>query len=99
VAGDGSDELGIRLLLAVARLGEADLFGWWNSRGFSEAGRYVLGGAFPRTWVADALELAVLSAAARHEHELKRPTAIHLFSDQFPWKRLAHHWLAGQAVA
>jgi hypothetical protein len=85
--------LGVRLLLAVARLGEADLFGWWNSRGFSEAGRYLLGRSFPRTWSVNALQLAVVSAAARHEEELKRPSAVHLFSDQLPFKRLVGQWL------
>jgi hypothetical protein len=75
-----------------------DLFGWWNSRGFSEAGRYVLSGTFPRTWPVSALQLAVVSAAARHEDDLKRPSAVHLFSDQLPFKRLATHWLGEQKL-
>jgi hypothetical protein len=92
-------DVGVRLLLAVARLGEADLSGWWNSRGCSEAGQYVLGGAFPRTWPVTALQLAVVSAAIRHDDELKRPSAVHLFSDQLPFKRLAIHWLGEQKLA
>jgi hypothetical protein len=56
----------------------------------------VLGGAFPRTWPVSALELAVLSAAFRHDEALSRPSAVHLFSDQLPFKRLALHWLAEQ---
>jgi hypothetical protein len=93
------DEVGVRLVLGVSRLGEADLFGWWGSRGCSEAGRYVLGGAFPRTWAVSALQLAVISAALRHEEELKGPKAVHLFSDQLPFKRLALHWLGEQKLA
>jgi hypothetical protein len=93
------DETTVRLVLGVARLGETDLFGWWSSRGCSEAGRYVLGGAFPRTWAVSALHLAVLAASLRHQEELNRPNALHLFSDQLPFKRLALHWLGEQKLA
>lgn len=88
-----------RLVLAVARLGEADLFGWWRSRGLSEAGAYVLGSALPRTWAWSALEADVLSAALRHDQGLGRATAIHLFSDRLPAKRWAMSWLWEQKIA
>jgi len=94
-----SEENCVKLLLAVARLGEADLFGWWQSRGFSEAGEYVLAGAFPRTWNWSALEGAVLSAARRHAEVLARETAVHLFSDQLPVKAWALAWLREQKTA
>jgi hypothetical protein len=94
---DGSLDV-VRLVLGVARLGEVDLFGWWHSRGFSEAGAYVLGGALPRTWTLSALEAAVLSAAARHRDLFQRRTALHLFSDELPAKRLALSWLRTQKV-
>ncbi len=99
MTGSVSNLLQIHMLLAVARLGEMDLLGWWNSRGFSEAGQYVLGGAFPRTSLLSGLELAVVAAAARHDDDLKRATAVHLFSAQFPFKRLAIHWLGEQKLA
>jgi|LJSS01.1.fsa_nt_gb hypothetical protein len=86
------------LTLGVARLGEADLFGWWRSRGLSEAGRFVLGNGFPRTWRLAALEGAVLSAAFRHEEVLGRPDALHIFSDELPARRLALSWLRERKV-
>jgi hypothetical protein len=89
----------VKLLLAVARLGEADLFDWWRSRGLAQAGEYVLGSAFPRTWQWSALEGSVLSAARRHEEVLGRPTALHLFSDRLPAMRYAIGWLREQKVA
>lgn len=88
----------VKLLLGVARLGDADLFGWWQSRGLTKAGEYVLGGAFPRTWNWTALEGAVLSAARRHEEALSKDTAIHLFSDQLPVKGWALSWLQEQKI-
>lgn len=86
----------IDLVLGVARLGEAGLRGWWQSHGLDQAGQYVLGGSFPRTWLCAALELAVASAKRRHEEMLGRPTALHLFSDELPFHRLTRAWLAEQ---
>lgn len=88
----------IRLTLAVARLGEADLFGWWRSRGLTETGRFVLGSGLPRTWRLAAMEGAVLSAATRHEEMFGRPDALHLFSDELPAKRLTLSWLRERKV-
>ena len=59
------------------RLGEAGLRGWWQSHGLDQAGQYVLGGSFPRTWRCAALELAITSAKRRQEEMLGRPTALH----------------------
>jgi hypothetical protein len=89
----------VRLVVGIARLGEASLRGWWQSHGLDQAGRYVLGGAFPRTWRSAALELAVASAKRRHEEMLGRSTALHLFSDELPFRRLASAWLAEQKTA
>jgi hypothetical protein len=89
----------IEMVLGVARLGETGLRGWWQSHGLDQAGRYVLGGAFPRTWRCAALELAIASAKRRHEDVLGRPTALHLFSDELPFRRLASAWLAEQKTA
>jgi hypothetical protein len=87
------NELALRLVLGVARLGESDLRDWWRSKALSAVGEYVLGGMFPRTWVLTALELDVLSAKARHEEALRRQTALHIFSDQLPFQALAISWL------
>ena len=86
--------LEIALVLGVARLGETDLRGWWRSRGFGQAGRYILGRAFRTTWRHAAMELDIVSAARLHDEALGRPTALHLFSDQLPFRRQALAWLA-----
>lgn len=88
----------IRLVLGVARLGERDLCGWWRSHGLSTTGGYVLPGIVRRTWPLAALELDITSAARRHQDVFHRPSALHLFSDQLPFRRLAADWLAGQKL-
>jgi hypothetical protein len=87
--------LTVRAVLGIARLGETDLFGWWQSRGLGVTSEYVLGGALPRTWMLSALELDVVSASIRHNEALPRQTAIHLFSYEMPAKRWALGWLRG----
>ncbi|MCY3861727.1 MAG: BrxE family protein [bacterium] len=90
----------VRLVLGVARLGEADLRGWWNCHGLDKEGSFVLKRAFPRTWQPAALEVDVLSARRRHAQALSgRRTALHLFSDELPFNRWAAAWLAEQKTA
>lgn len=90
----------VRLVLGVARLGEADLRGWWNCHGLDRVGSYVLSRSLPRTWRSAALELDVLSARRRHEDALSgRASALHLFSDELPFRRWASAWLAEQKTA
>ena len=90
----------VRLVLGVARLGEADLRGWWNSHGLDRVGSYVLSRSLPRTWRSAGLELDVLSARRRHEDALSgRASALHLFSDELPFRRWASAWLAEQKTA
>lgn len=86
--------LSTTLVLGVARLGEVDLRGWWRSHSMAQAGRYVLGGAFPRTWRCAALELDMLSAKRLHDAVLARPNAVHLFSDRLPFRHAASALLA-----
>lgn len=89
----------VRLVLGVARLGEADLAGWWGSHGLDRVGRYVLSRSFRRTWQVAALELDILSATRRHSEAAEgRGTALHLFSDELPFRRWATSWLADQKV-
>lgn len=87
--------LPIAIALGVARLGEVELRGWWRSHGLGQAGRYVLRDAFHwRTAAATGLELDLLSASRRQEQLLDRPTALHLFSDWLPFRRMSLAWLA-----
>lgn len=94
---EGGVDSTVRLVLGVARLGEADLKGWWSCHGLSEVGRFVLDRAFPRTARSAGLELDLLSARRRHSDALSgRATALHLFSDELPFRRWASAWLSEQ---
>jgi hypothetical protein len=88
----------VRLVLGVARLGEADLDGWARSHGLSSTGEFVLGRLFRGTARLAALELDVASATRRHAEAFGRASAVHLFSDQLPLKRLTLEWLAEQKL-
>ena len=81
------------MLLAIVRLGDADRLGWWRSHSVDETAEYVLGHAFPSTWMASGLELAMESARIRHDAALRRPTAVHVFSDYLPFHRHLTSWL------
>ena len=90
----------VRIILGVSRLGESDLAGWWNTRLYSRAGRYVLSRSFPRTWKPAAGQLLVLSCARWHNHAFSgRPSAIHLFSPQLPALGWTQAWLAEQKTS
>lgn len=92
-----SAEDDVRILLGIARLGESDLAGWWNTRLYARAGRYVLSRSFPRTWKPAGGQLLILSCARWHSHAFSgRPTAIHLFSPHLPALGWAYAWLAEQ---
>jgi len=83
------------LVVAVARLGEADLAGWWRSHGLDVVGEYVLPDLFPRTAAVAGAELAVLSAAKRHTDALPdRDDVVHLFGEPLPAFSAARSWLA-----
>ncbi len=82
--------------ILVARLGEADMRGWWGSRAFGVAGRVVLEPRLPRTWRMAAVELDLASAVNRHNRVISRPNAVHLFSDRWPVRRWTAAWVAEQ---
>jgi hypothetical protein len=91
---------GCRLLLGVARLGDRDLRGWWNSSAMdNEVGQFVLSNTFPRTARLVGAELALMSAARRHSQVLDRPNAIHLFSDRMHFHRWTKAWLSEQKTS
>lgn len=88
----------VRLMLGVARLGEADLQGWWTSHGMNPAVRFTLAG-FRRTSKVVGAELALLSATRRHRQILPRDTAVHLFSPHLPFARWTRAYLAEQKTS
>lgn len=75
---------GLKEILAyrakVARMGERDLFHWWESEAGAETGTYVLQRLFPRTAAWVAIEMAVESARARHEFLVPKIPTIHVFN-------------------
>jgi len=85
----------VKLVLGIARLGEADLADWWGCHGLDRAGSYVLSRTFRRTWRQAALELDIEAAARRHR-AAAGGRALHLFSDELPLRRWAEAWLAEQ---
>lgn len=90
----------IQLLLGVARIGETDLAGWWGGHGVDRAGSYVLSRAFHRTWRCAGMELDILMAVRRHDASLGgRRTALHLFSDELPFRRWTNSWLSEQKTS
>lgn len=89
----------VRLVLGIARLGESDLRGWWHGHALNSTGGYVLSGMFKRTWRAAALEMDIAAALRIHNEVLGRVNAVHLFSDQLPFRRWAAGWLAEQKTA
>lgn len=95
--GSLSAEDDVRILLGIARLGESDLAGWWNTRLYSRAGRYVLSRSFPRTWKPAAGQLLMLSCGRWHSHAFSgRASAVHLYSPHLPALGWANAWLAEQ---
>src|SRR6266540_7514687 len=89
----GATRMQLDILLSIIRLGDADRLGWWRSHSVDETAEYVLGHAFPDTWMATGLELAMESARIRHDAALERPTAVHLFSDYLPFHGILRSWL------
>jgi hypothetical protein len=87
------DNTQINVLLALVRLGDADRLGWWRSHSVDETAEYILGHAFPSTWMATGLELAMESARVRHDAALRRSTAVHVFSDYLPLHQSLTSWL------
>lgn len=79
--------------MAVVRLGDAGRLGWWRSHSVDETAEYVLGNAFPSTWMPSGVELAMESARVRHEQLLERSSQVHLFSDYLPFHRQLRDWL------
>lgn len=75
---------GLKEILAyrakVARMGERDLFHWWESEAGAETGTYVLQRLFPRTAAWVAIEMVVESARARHESLVPKIPTVHLFN-------------------
>ena len=69
----------LRYRLAIARVGERDLFHWWESNALSGEGSYALGRLFRQTSRWAAIQLAIEAAHARHEVLVPCGSRITLF--------------------
>ena len=56
-----------RYRVSIARIGETDLFHWWESSALTDEGRYALSRLFRQTAEWAAIELAIEAARLRHE--------------------------------
>lgn len=70
----------LRNRLAVARVGERDIFQWWESNALTEEGQYALGRLFRQTSTWAGIELAVESARSRHDALVPPGIRITLFN-------------------
>ncbi len=63
----------------IARVGERDLFAWWDDNAMTTAGRFVMERLFPRTAALAQVEVAIEAAASRHRTNILQPTRMTLF--------------------
>lgn len=82
---DQAIDLILRLRLIVARAGEKDGLGWWDSDALSPAGAYVLQRIFPRSASWAGIELAIEAATIRHKGMLGSLPALSLFTLGAEW--------------
>lgn len=87
-----------RYRLAVARLGERDLFHWWESNALTEEGRYALSRIFRHNSIWAGMTLAIEAAHARHEAVVPPGARVTLFSLGSETEQAYGDWL-GRAKA
>jgi hypothetical protein len=87
-----------RYRLAVARLGERDLFHWWESNALTEEGRYALGRLFRHTAIWAGMSLAIEAARVRHEALVPPGARVTLFNLGIEVEDAYESWL-GRAKA
>lgn len=68
-----------RLRWCIARLGENDAMGWWDSHALTPQGRFALGRIFQRTTDLSAADLSFRAARARHDEQVPDEDLVHLF--------------------
>jgi hypothetical protein len=75
----GHEQL-FRFRHAVARIGEADWFGWWESNALTDAGHYAIPRLFRRTPALSAAHIAFVAARSRQDAAVPREPLVHLFN-------------------
>lgn len=70
----------LELRSLIARLGEKDLFGWWDSEALTSAGCVVLSRLFPKTGVFAGIGLSIEAARITHNTLVNELEAITLFN-------------------
>ena len=86
----------LRCRLMIARLGERDLFHWWESNSLTDEGRYALGRLFRNTSAWAASSLAIEAARARHEAVVPPGPHITLFNLGPEVEDAYESWLGGR---
>lgn len=66
--------------LAVARIGERDLFHWWESNALTEEGQFALRRLFRQSFMWVGVDLALEAARLRHEVLIPAGVRITLFN-------------------
>jgi hypothetical protein len=66
--------------LAVARIGERDLFHWWDSNALSEEGQFALRRLFRQSSMWVGIDLALEAARLRHESLVPPRAGVTLFN-------------------
>lgn len=90
---DQAIDLVLRLRLIVARAGEKDSLGWWDSDALSPAGAYVLQRIFPRSASWARIGLAIEAATIRHKVMLESEPALSLFTLRAEWEHRVFAYL------
>ncbi|MCL6478741.1 MAG: BrxE family protein [Peptococcaceae bacterium] len=71
----------------IARLGEKDFFGWWDSEVLTSAGQVALGRLFPKTGAWAGIELSIRAARLIHANLLSELRAVSLFDITQPYEK------------
>lgn len=64
----------------IARVGESDAMGWWQSYALGPTGAYVVPRIFPRTTTLSAAHLSILAARRRQDGSVPSQPHVHLFN-------------------
>lgn len=84
------------LRVAIARLGESDAFGWWNSYALTDVGEFALPRIFRRTPELTAAHLSLMAARLRHDQGVPKEPLIHLFNFGEAFEGSFERWLIEQ---
>lgn len=77
----------------IARVGESDWLGWWESEALSGPGLYAMERLFRRTPRLTAAHVSILAARARHDQVVPKEDLVHLFNFGETFEGEFERWL------